>query len=47
MTGTDPDGSDWTPASDTTTRFIFHIRVPQRYGPAVTQAMKSLLMTLP
>lgn len=47
LTGTGPDGSDWTPDPNATTRFIFRVRAPQRYGPATTQAMKSLLTTLP
>jgi hypothetical protein len=47
LTGTGPDGSDWTPDPNAAGRFIFHVRDTQRYGPAVTQAMKSLLATLP
>ncbi len=46
ITGTGPDGSDWTPDPNATNRFIFHVRNTQHYGPAATQAMKSLLMTL-
>ncbi|MGE5294742.1 MAG: hypothetical protein ACM3VT_07925, partial [Solirubrobacterales bacterium] len=47
LTGAGPDGSDWTSDPNAANRFIFHVRDTQRYGPAVTQAMKSLLMTLP
>lgn len=47
LLGAGPDGSDWTPDPNATNRFIFHVRDTQRYGPAATQAMKTLLGTLP
>ncbi len=47
LLGTGPDGSDWTSDPTAANRFIFHVRNVDRYGPAATQAMKSLLATLP
>lgn len=37
----------WTPDANSKHRFIFHVRDTDHYQPAMTAAMKSLLMTLP
>lgn len=39
--------TQWVPGATSTQRFVFHVRDTDHYGPAVTKAMKSLLMTLP
>jgi len=40
-------GGDWTADPNGASRFIFHVRDTNRYGPAATGAMKSPLATLP
>jgi len=47
ITGMGPGGNEWTPDPNSTKRFIFHVRDTDHYQPAVTEAMKSLLMDLP
>ncbi len=47
ITGTGPGKDEWTPDPNATRRFIFHVRDTKHYPSAATQAMKSLLMTLP
>jgi len=42
-----PGGNEWAPDPASTTRFIFHVQDPEHYQPAVTQAMKQLLVELP
>ncbi len=42
-----PGGNEWTPDPTSTKRFIFHVRDTENYYSALTEAMRSLLVTLP
>jgi hypothetical protein len=39
--------TEWTHDGTATNRFIFHVRDVEKYQPAMTEAMKSLLTALP
>lgn len=39
--------TEWTPDESSKNRYIFHVRDKANYQPAMTEAMKSLLITLP
>ncbi len=47
ITSMGPGGIEWQPDPNATRRFIFHVRDTAHYASATTQAMKSLLTTLP
>lgn len=47
ITSMGPGGNEWVPDPGSTRRFIFHVRDTDNYRSATTQAMKSLLTTLP